>query len=395
MMIPNFCEGDSCDGEEHPEWVRNEVDRFAPMQPWPLTMGQVLEMLEPDRLAKFMHVEVPVRFAERIRWIEEIPDWEKVPELVDVHGDHWRAFHEMRLVKRKPTLDQFTEVVKRVATSMQDMRHVLGLAMQRLSLERGDEYGSGFADPWLDKFLLNHLGTDMLMAQYLGCVKAAAAGIDETSMAGIIDPRCDVAKLCREVANEVLEICDSETGLAPLVKVETFSAFGEDKGVPRFSFIPGYLRFMVREVLKNSCRATAVKARSQRELTKKPINIVVCADGHRVAIRVTDRAGGIPFDVGKDVWSYLFSTTGKGAKFGKKATPLAGYGMGLPLSRLYARYLGGSLRVVSLPGYGTSVDIFLSRVSSEQMELVPDEDNEPDVLKRGLSLSQPDTSANF
>ena len=32
-----------------------------------------------------------------------------------------------------------------------------------------------------------------------------------------------------------------------------------------------------------------------------------------------------------------------------------GYGIGLPLSRLHAKYLGGALHLVSLPGYGVDV----------------------------------------
>ena len=35
-------------------------------------------------------------------------------------------------------------------------------------------------------------------------------------------------------------------------------------------------------------------------------------------------------------------------------TPLAGFGVGLPLSQLYATFLGGKLTIVPMPCYGTS-----------------------------------------
>merc|ERR1719181_1386523 len=139
------------------------------------------------------------------------------------------------------------------------------------------------------------------------------------------------------------------------------------------------------EVLKNSCKATADRVGPRTPLNKMPITIIVCADEHKVLIRINDRAGGIPFEVGEHVWSYFYSTTKRkeGSQYGDDATELAGYGVGLPLSRLFAKYLGGSLRLVALPGYGTSVDIELARVSSEQVEQVPDDDSAAITRKRG------------
>lgn len=65
-----------------------------------------------------------------------------------------------------------------------------------------------------------------------------------------------------------------------------------------------------------------------------------------------------------------YTTARAGAYGGEKR--LAGHGVGLPLSRLYARYLGGALDLVSLPGYGTHAYVNLPRVESQQVEVVPE-----------------------
>lgn len=363
--------------EDVEEFIMQEISAFAPMQPRPLSMQEVLEMLDPQRIAKFLHVEVPIRYAERIRWIQDIPDWESVPDLVKVYDIHVQTFRELRLVERQPKLDQFTAAVQRAVHSQQAVRQALARGMHSLHTERGPDYGSSFADPWLDKFLLNSIGTDMLLSQYLACVSMGGQGERPTRgvfSGGIIDPDCDVAQICRDTAVLVQEITEEYTGRCPLIRVEVY----QESGIPRFSYIPGFLKFIITELLKNSCRATAEIAKSDREVQKRPINVIVCADEHDVAIRISDRARGIPFEVGDKVWSYLYTTsgTGKGKKSLQDATSLSGYGMGLPLSRLYARYLGGSLNLVSLPGYGASADLFLTRVNAEQIEIVPDEDAE-------------------
>ncbi|CAK9017076.1 [Pyruvate dehydrogenase (acetyl-transferring)] kinase [Durusdinium trenchii] len=51
-------------------------------------------------------------------------------------------------------------------------------------------------------------------------------------------------------------------------------------------------------------------------------------------------------------------------------TPFSGYGVGLPLSRLYAEYLGGSLHLMSMPNFGTHAYVFLQQ-SSDREEALP------------------------
>ena len=49
---------------------------------------------------------------------------------------------------------------------------------------------------------------------------------------------------------------------------------------------------------------------------------------------------------------------------GSITAPLAGYGVGLPLSRLYARYFGGDLQLLSMEGFGTDVFLHLNRLGA-------------------------------
>ena len=77
------------------------------------------------------------------------------------------------------------------------------------------------------------------------------------------------------------------------------------------------------------------------------------------------------------IWSYLFTTAdpaileamletsdGGPVRDFDTASPLAGLGYGLPISRNYARYFGGDLVIMSMEGYGTDGFIYLPRLGS-------------------------------
>ena len=45
-----------------------------------------------------------------------------------------------------------------------------------------------------------------------------------------------------------------------------------------------------------------------------------------------------------------------------RPTPIAGFGYGLPISRLYARYWGGDLLITPMDGYGCDAMLIFSKL---------------------------------
>jgi len=90
-----------------------------------------------------------------------------------------------------------------------------------------------------------------------------------------------------------------------------------------------------------------------------------------VFLQISDRGGGIPRSLSDQLFHYMYSTAPKPSVSGIESAPLAGYGYGLPLSRLYARYFHGDLVMSSYEGYGTDALIYLKVLSSEASELLP------------------------
>lgn len=81
------------------------------------------------------------------------------------------------------------------------------------------------------------------------------------------------------------------------------------------------------------------------------------------------------------VFKYTYTTANRGRTSSSSPTgslrdhganaPLAGYGYGLPLSRLYAKYFNGDLVLASVEGYGTDAIVYLKRHAADADELLP------------------------
>nr|CAB3455092.1 unnamed protein product [Digitaria exilis] len=102
-----------------------------------------------------------------------------------------------------------------------------------------------------------------------------------------------------------------------------------------------------------------------------PIRIIVADGAEDVTIKVSDEGGGIPRSGLPKIFTYLYSTAKDPPDLDGRydAAAMAGYGFGLPISRLYARYFGGDLQIISMEGYGTDAYLHLSRLGDSEEPL--------------------------
>lgn len=106
-----------------------------------------------------------------------------------------------------------------------------------------------------------------------------------------------------------------------------------------FAYVPGHLSHICFELLKNSLRAVVERYGPQREELLPPIKVVVVEGKEDITIKISDEGGGIPRSAIPLIWTYMYTTMeGQGIDQDFQSSdfqaPMAGFGYGLPLSRL-------------------------------------------------------------
>ena len=93
-----------------------------------------------------------------------------------------------------------------------------------------------------------------------------------------------------------------------------------------------------------------------------PVEIIISKGDQNIAIKISDRGGGASLEQQQKWEAYLFSSGDAAPAENLNnpiSVPMAGYGYGIPLTKVMARYLGGDIETRSIEDYGTDVYIYL------------------------------------
>ena len=127
------------------------------------------------------------------------------------------------------------------------------------------------------------------------------------------------------------------------------------------------MHYIAIELLKNAVCATVDQYGVLNCEDAPPITVTLSASAAEVGWCVADCGGGMPRARRETAFDYFMTSAPKvleqsGYGYSRSfGDDIEGYGLGLPMSRVYAGRLSGSVQLSSLAGHGTWATVNLCR----------------------------------
>ncbi|XP_077392833.1 pyruvate dehydrogenase (acetyl-transferring) kinase isozyme 1, mitochondrial isoform X1 [Festucalex cinctus] len=385
--------------------IGKDIDYYSKFSPSPLSMKQFLDFGSENACEKtsftFLRQELPVRLANIMKEINLLPDnllrtpsvrlvqsWyvqslQEILEFKDKNADNEKVTYEYVFISldftfphNSPCLTQhvssisFTDAVIKIRNRHNDVIPTMAQGLVEYKEAHGtDPVVSQNVQYFLDRFYMSRISIRMLLNQHTllfgGKVKVNPA---HPKQIGSIDPHCRVSEVVKDAYENARNLCDRYYMNSPELLLEEYNV--KDKGKPiTMVYVPSHLYHMVFELFKNAMRATMELYGDTMD--HPPVRVQVGLGTEDLTVKVSDRGGGVPLRKIDRLFTYTYSTAPRPSIDGSRAAPLAGYGYGLPISRLYARYFQGDLKLYSLEGYGTDAVIYIRALSTESIERLP------------------------
>lgn len=267
------------------------------------------------------------------------------------------------------TLDKFCKALVKIRNRHSDV--VQTMAQGVLELKESHDVDSQTENSiqyFLDRFYMSRISIRMLINQHTLLFGNELTGDPTLRHIGCIDPQCDVVSVVKDAYENARFLCDQYYLSSPEIIINEHNP--SEQGLPiRTVYVPSHLYHMLFELFKNAMRAVVEHHCDDDNVP--PIEVTIVSGREDICIKLSDRGGGIPRSLTDQLFKYMYSTAPQPSKSDAHTVPLAGYGYGLPISRLYARYFHGDLMLLSCDGFGTDAIIYLKALSNDAHELLP------------------------
>ncbi|KAH9063666.1 hypothetical protein EDB83DRAFT_2675163 [Lactarius deliciosus] len=375
--------------EPAPPEIAHLVATYAQHQPRPLTLGTLLATGRPltaesvQTSVSYAQAEIPRRLATRIRSLEGLPFIVGTnPYIARILNGFRQSFlwsatypHVKNLEENAAFATQLEKLVRDHANDIPTMAK----GFQECAKYMSSEQISSF----LNAAIRNRIAVRLIAEQHIVLSRALQDPEQANTNIGVVNMSLSPIEMIRMCASFVSELCEATLGAAPPVVIDGVTD-------ATFAYVPVHMEYILTEILKNAFRATVERHHKQHGTggtygahSLPPVLVTIVPPPRlpgvdkpaTLSLRIRDQGGGDEEDddggngggpyaaqhvggaaaVGSDAATGgLFGEiTGKGVEAGLGT--IAGLGFGLPMSRLYAQYFGGSLDLYSLDGWGSDV----------------------------------------
>eukprot|EP00928_Gymnodinium_smaydae_P058846 TRINITY_DN42058_c0_g1_i1.p1 TRINITY_DN42058_c0_g1~~TRINITY_DN42058_c0_g1_i1.p1 ORF type:complete len:421 (+),score=78.34 TRINITY_DN42058_c0_g1_i1:59-1264(+) len=362
------------------------IRQAARSQVQTLALGQLLRSTSADvnhlqSTARWLQRQLPIRLARRVEDFWQLPHAVvSNPSINEVLSSYVETFEAVSTHPEILTEDDERSFLELIVE--QSARHHPGT---RLVAEGYRDVRLMYPDLRLDKFLHDHfttrIATRILMDNYI-LMRDPKEGF-----VGVVRQGIRPLEIVKESVSEISNLTRMIYGVAPEVEYR-----GNHDCV--LDYIPRHVKYMVREILKNAFRATVDRHLARGNGPLPPIVVEFQQGDAHAIIKISDHGGGMSKQLQELAWQYGWTTAERdttlnealqyaeescswdrsaeetvGENSGGKAgraprSQLAGYGFGLPLTRLHAQYFGGDVFMQALPGHGVDMYLILTHLKA-------------------------------
>ncbi|XP_042224119.1 3-methyl-2-oxobutanoate dehydrogenase [lipoamide] kinase, mitochondrial-like isoform X2 [Homarus americanus] len=320
--------------------------------------------------ALYLQKELPVRIAKRVLAFRSLPFIVGCnPIILGVHELYIRAFNILNNFAPITSRDDEINYSRKLGELLDDHKDVVTQLAAGFRECRRHIKNEDLVAQFLDRTLTSRLGIRMLAQHHL------ALRENKPNYVGIINVGMKLKEVIERSCQFVSRVSSHKYGRVPLLKLS-----GHVNAV--FPYIELPLDYILPEILKNAVRATIENHSEFEMLHLPPIHITIASNEIDFIIRISDRGGGIPHHLTARALDYNFTTANdtsnseidqqegvfsnmmEAVNPNPAGGPMHGFGFGLPTSRAYAEYMGGSLEIQAMQGIGTDVYLRLKHINS-------------------------------
>ncbi|XP_071104053.1 pyruvate dehydrogenase (acetyl-transferring) kinase isozyme 2, mitochondrial-like isoform X2 [Haliotis cracherodii] len=351
------------------------LEHYSHYNPSPLSIKKFIDFGSKtgsqELSFNFLRNELPVRMANIMKEINHLPDnLLQMPSVSLVMSWYEQSFKELLHFEENNTSDKSLTDFTDTLTHIRNRHANVVETMAQGIIELKDTYGvdsntNNRIQYFLDRFYMSRISIRMLINQHTLLFGSQLANPRHI---GCIDPSCNVLDVVKDAYENAQFLCDQYYLISPEVEIVTKNPLEKESTI-NMVYVPSHLYHMLFELFKNAMRAVVEHSPSDGEVPK--LSVMISKGSEDLTIRLSDVGGGVPRSKVDQLFQYMYSTAPQPDRSGDGSAPLAGYGYGLPLSRLYARYFQGDLVLNSVEGYGTDAVIYLKVLSDEANEHLP------------------------